>query len=226
MRHLTKVLLTAALAAAFVSITLAQGGGRGGPRAMTEGTLLMNKSVQEELKLTDKQKDKLKEINDKMRADLKQAFTDKDQAAIAKINETANASAGEIIKDLDAKQQKRLLQIFVQVGTNEKTGNVLTVLSSANVQKELKLDDKQKEMVTKLAKDTTADAAELLKDAGKDKDKRKEANEKIATMRAAAVKKVQDTFSDTQKTTWKDLPGEKFDIKFETPGGKDKKTDK
>jgi hypothetical protein len=48
-------------------------------------------------------------------------------------------------------------------------------------------------------------------------------------MNKDAFAAVTKTFDDDQKKAWKDLPGEKFDIKFENPFGgfgKDKKKKK
>jgi Spy/CpxP family protein refolding chaperone len=231
MRHLTKLLLTAGLAVTFVSIVVAQRQGGGGGQQFTEPALLVNKSVQEELKLTDAQKEKVAKIQDKFTSDMKDAAKDKD--ARQKAIETRDTSANEVIKDLKPEQQKRLLQVFVQVNTNPpmaKGGfgggfggpNPLTVFTNETVQKTLKLDDKQKSMIKTIADDTQKDSAEILKNAGKDKDARKEAATKVATLNKEAVDKIVATFSDDQKKIWKDLPGEKFEYKSDfTPKKKD-----
>jgi ethanolamine utilization protein EutA (predicted chaperonin) len=233
MRHLTKLLLTAGLAVAFVSVTLAQPG-RGGGFQLTEATLLStNKSVQEELKLSDAQKEKLTKITEKFLADMKDAAKDKDAAA--KVRETRDTAVAEVVKDLKAEQKKRLMQIFVQVNMNTEggkgvpVGNPLLVFASEDVQKELKLNDDQKTKIKKLVSDTEADVKEIRKGIVKgDKDSQKAATEKIATLNKDAVEKItgeKGILTDDQKKIFKDLPGEKFAIKFETPGGKDKKKD-
>ncbi len=239
MRHLTKLLLTAGLAVAFVSLTLAQQPGRGfGGNQFSETSLLMNKSVQEELKVTDAQKEKLAKIQEKFRADLKELTKDSGAEAFAKVNETRTTAAAEVIKDLKPEQHKRLVQIFVQVNLNPPMmgggggrgfggPNPLTVFANADVQKELKLTDKQKDMIKTISTDTAKDAKEIRDNIPKgDKDARKAATEKITGLNKAAVEKIESSLTDDQKKLWKDLPGEKFEIKIENMGrGKDKKKD-
>jgi Spy/CpxP family protein refolding chaperone len=235
MRHLTKLLLTAALAVAFVSVTLAQPG-RGGGFQQTEATLLStNKSVQEELKLTDAQKEKLTKINEKFLADIKDAAKDKDAAA--KVRETRDAAVVEVVKDLKPEQKKRLMQIFVQVNTNTTPakgvppGNPMLVFTSEDVQTELKLTAEQKDKIKKISSDTEADVKEIRKSLTKTstKEERDEANKKISTLNEDAVKKItgeKGVLTADQQKIYKDLPGEKFEIKYEGFGpGKDKKKD-
>jgi malate/lactate dehydrogenase len=236
MRHLTKLLLTAGLAVAFVSLTLAQQPMRGGGGfQLNEAALLVNKSVQEELKLTDAQKEKQAKIDEKFKADMKEAVANKDREAFTKINETRNTAATEVIKDLKPEQHKRLVQIFVQVNTTPPMmgkggrggiGNPLVVFENEEVQKELKLTDKQKEMVKTIASDTQKDVKEIRDNIPKgDKDARTAANEKIQGLNKAAVEKITTSFTDDQKKLWKDLPGEKFEIKFDGGGRPGKKKD-
>jgi hypothetical protein len=242
MRHLTKLLLTAGLAVAFVSLTLAQQPGRGfGGMQFNEAALLMNKSVQEELKVTDAQKEKLAKIQEKFTEDMKDAREKKDMEAFAKISETRNTAAAEVIKDLKPEQHKRLVQIFVQVNLNPPMmgggggggrggftagPNPLVVFENEDVQKELKLTDKQKEMIKTIATDTAKDAKEIRDNIPKgDKDARKAATEKITGLNKAAVEKIESSLTDDQKKLWKDLPGEKFEIKLEGMGNRGKKKD-
>ena len=240
MRHLTKLLLTAGLAVAFVSITLAQQGRGGGFGQLTETALLANKSVQDELKLTDAQKEKLTKINEKYQADVKDAGKDKD--ARTKANETRDTAVAEVEKDLKAEQKKRLMQIFVQVNTNPpmvggggkgggfRIGNPLIVFTSTDVQKELKLTPDQTSKITKLVTDTDADVKEVRKGLGKQatKEERDEANKKVETLHKDAMEKIageKGILTADQKKIWKDLPGEKFEIKFEGGGFNKKKKD-
>lgn len=230
MRHLTKLLLTAGLAVTFVSIVLAQRPGGGQFLQQTEVTLLVsNKSVQDELKLTDAQKEKVAKIQEKYQADVKDAGKDKD--ARMKAGEVRDTAGAEVVKDLKPEQQKRLLQIFVQVNTSTggggggkgaPPGNPMLVFANEHVQKELKLDEKQVKMIKTIADDTKKDSEELIKNAGKDKDQIKEARMKVATLNKEAVDKIVATLTDDQKKLWKDLPGEKFDIKYEGFGPKKK----
>src|SRR5262245_7542784 len=116
MRNLWKVALALAVAALVASPALAQqpGGFFGGQ------SLLTNKSVQEELKLTKAQKDKLAEVAKKTREKMQEAFQkfqdlkpeerrEKFQALMKEVTEETNKAAG-----LTAEQKTRLEQIQLQ----------------------------------------------------------------------------------------------------------------
>jgi hypothetical protein len=226
MRHLTKLLLTAGLAVAFVSLTLAQQPMRGGGGfQLTEATLLLQKSVQDELKVTDAQKEKLTKIDEKFKADMKDLGKDGGREAFAKVAETRNMALAESIKELKPEQHKRLMQIFVQVSLNPPMmmggggrmggglrANPLAVFENEDVQKELKLTDKQKDMIKTIATDTAKDTKEIMDNVDrKDKDASKAAREKVTGLNKAAVEKIETSLTDDQKKAWKDLPGEKFE---------------
>jgi len=243
MRHLTKLLLTAGLAVAFVSIVLAQRPMGGGGQQFSEPSLVLNTSVGEELKLTDAQKEKIAKIKEKYTEDTKDLKGKDGAEARMKATEARDMAAGDIIKDLKAEQGKRLIQIFVQLnleppmmmGTNPKGGgnrfggfgaSPMNVFKNETVKKQLKLDDKQVSMITTIADDTQKDAREIMKNVGKgDADAFKEAATKISTLNKEALDKIVGTFSDEQKKIWKELPGEKFTSYKPDPmqGGKKKK---
>jgi hypothetical protein len=218
MRNLTKVLLTAGLAVAFVSLAIAQR--QPGLFQVTEGTLLTNKDIQKdvekELKLTDAQKEKIAKITDKKYEDLKKAREDKDFQAIGKINEDANKAAGEIVKDFKPEQVKRLKQLTLQAQMASPFGGALQVFTNEDVQKDLKLDKKQTEMIAKIAEDTRKDTKELFDAAKGDKEKGAAAREKVAELNKKATDQIVGTFTDDQKKLWKDMLGEKSDIKFDS----------
>jgi Spy/CpxP family protein refolding chaperone len=222
MRYLTKTLLTACLAAAFVSLVLAQQPGRGFGPQLTESAFLLQTSVQDELKLTDAQKDKLKKISGDLKTALDEAGKSKDFQAFAKAQETANTSADEVAKDLKAEQKKRLVQIYVQylTGPNNKAGNGFVVFTNEDVQKELKLTDKQKDAIKTLVADTDKNVREIRESAKGDKDKQKEAREKITGLYKDVTDKIQASLTDDQKKAWTALPGPKFEGEITFPGAR------
>jgi Spy/CpxP family protein refolding chaperone len=202
-------------------------GGFGRGQFMTISFLVQNKGVQEELKLTEDQVTKITKIStdtrEKYKDDLAKAREGKDFAKIGELNkkigeETEKAlSAGDLLKP---DQLKRVKQIRLQnLG--------LAAFLEEAVAKELKLTDKQKEEIKALDEDLTKDRRELMKDVGKDQKKREEAQKKIAELTTETMAKVQKTFSDDQKKTWKEMTGTKYEVKFEfTRPGKDKAKDK
>jgi hypothetical protein len=134
------------------------------------------------------------------------------------------------------------MQVFVQVNTNPpmvggggkgggfRIGNPLIVFTSTDVQHELKLTDDQKTKITKIVTDTEADVKEVRKGLGKGatKEEREEATKKTDTLNKDAMEKIagdKGILTADQKKIWKDLPGEKFEIKFEGGGGGKKKKD-
>jgi hypothetical protein len=206
-----KMLLTAVLVGLMAVPLFAQRPGGGGERPVTVFVLLSNKGVQEELKLTDKQKEAAGEVSKNyMAAVTKAGFRDKD--AREKAGEEATKAAAKIVDELKAEQKKRLNQIEVQV-----LG--IRAFTKEEVASALKLSDKQKDEIKEVAEETGKDVRELMKDVGRDKDKRTEAMTKVAKLRKEAINKITKSFSDEQKKTYKDLTGEPFEYKPEFGGG-------
>jgi hypothetical protein len=214
MRHLSKLLLTAALAALLAIPVFSQGPGRGfGTPSMEK--LATNEGVQKELKLSDDQASKLKkaaeDLQSKYGDQLKEAKKDKEKRA-----EITKKMEAEFTKTLDdtlkPEQRKRFNQIHVQT-------QGLSAFQDETVVKALKLTDKQKDELKGMADDFAKDTQGMFKDAGKDKDKLAEVQKKIATMRKETLEKAASKLTDDQKKAWKDLVGEPFELQL---GGKGK----
>jgi len=223
MRTVMTRLAALVLAVAVVAPLLAQPRpGQGGFGQMDGTALLRNKSVQEELKITEDQTTKLKEIGDKIRTKYADEFKEagRDFAKMREIGQKVSAESKKAIADaniLKPEQSKRLAQIEVQIAG-------LNALTREDVQKTLKLTDKQIADAKAASDDIRKDAEEMRKDAGMDFKKMGEIRTKVEKMRADALGKISGTFSDEQKKAWKDLTGEKFEIKVEPfrPGGREK----
>ena len=212
MRNLWKVSL--AVAALVASPALAQppgGFGFGGP------SLLTNKSVQEELKLTKAQKDKLAEVAKKTREKMQEAFQkfqdlkpeerrEKFQALMKGIAEETNKAAG-----LTADQKTRLEQIQLQ---QQGVG----AFGDAKVQKALKFTDEQKADLKKITEDLTKKrqkAFEEAREAGPEGFGK--LRETMTKLNKDAMGKVASKLTADQKATWKKMLGKPFEIKFERP---------
>jgi hypothetical protein len=209
------VLLTAALV---VLPVLAQIPGFGGFQ-FGLAQLVQNKSVQEELKMTDEQVAKVKEIADKSREKFKDELEKGDFKAKFEIFKKVNDSITETVtKDLDKllkpEQIKRLKQIEIQqLGVEAFTKD--------SVIKDLKLNDDQTTKIKTLTETLQKDTKAAFEDAGKGKFQ--EAFKKVGELKTATMEKVTGVLTDTQKTKWKDLTGDKFELKFGGfKGGKDK----
>ncbi|HEY2838992.1 MAG TPA: hypothetical protein VGJ26_07580, partial [Pirellulales bacterium] len=164
MRSTRMTLLAFAAAALLASPAFAQppGGGRGGMQMRGGGgigMLLGNASVQEELKLDDKQKEKIKEFTAKQR-EAQQGLRDLDQeerrAKMQELNKHAESFAKEV---LTPEQNKRIQQIVIQTAG-------LRAFAMENVAKELKLTDEQKEKIKTLSDDLQKDVRELFQGGG------------------------------------------------------------
>jgi hypothetical protein len=121
--------------------------------------------------------------------------------------ETDKAIAGVLKED----QLKRIKQIELQVGG-------LRALGKEDVQKELKLTDKQKEDLKSINEEVSKDTREIMMDVGRDREKRAEAQKKVAELSKKALDKFTEKFTDDQKKLFKEMTGEKFDYKPTRPG--------
>jgi Spy/CpxP family protein refolding chaperone len=216
MRNLCKATLTLALVALMASPALAQrqrpGGGRGG--FGRGGNLLTNKSVQEELKLSKDQKDKLEAINKEMREafgklrDLSQEERREKMQAL--IKESAEKTK-KVRESLTSEQKKRLKQIETQQ-------RGIRAFSDKKVQEALKLTDEQKTAIKEIGDDVQKKVAEETKDlTGRERfTKGREIRTKL---NKEAMGKIAAKLTAEQKKTWKELVGAPFEIKFERPMG-------
>jgi Spy/CpxP family protein refolding chaperone len=208
--------LAVAVLVAIVAPVLAQPGPFGQGQRMSAAVLLQNKSVQEELKLTADQVAEFKKIGEDVRgkfeADLKKAREDKNREKLQELfkamSEESDKAIGKAVEGLKPEQKKRLHQIEVQVGG-------LGAFVKEDVQKSLKLSDKQVADIKALQDEVQKDVQEIMKGAGRDPEKRKEAQEKVAKLRKESLEKVTSGFSADQKAAYKDLVGEKFELKIE-----------
>jgi len=210
-----KLLLTVALAGLMAGVVMAQGflGGRMGGA----GFLVSLPDVQKELKLTDDQKKAFTDAAAKGRGIFRAEPDER-----AKLVEEYNKAMTKAIDGLKSEQKARLLGIEAQVAEKNKQPQIFT---RAEVQKALKLDDKQKDTVKDTLGNVEKDAKEIFEDAkGGGFEKFAEVREKVGKLNAEAYEKITKTFSDTQKKAWKDLQGEKFEVKMPNFKGKGKKS--
>jgi hypothetical protein len=218
MRTLYKLTLILGAAALLVGSAQAQPGrGFGGGGV---GALLTNKSVQEELKLKDDQKDKIKTAVDKVREDMKDDIAKlrdrntsrEDRAEIGKKVSEATMKAVDSILTKD--QLARLKQIQLQQ-------EGIRAYANSEVQSALKLSDDQKDKIKTIVEDTGKEVREAFQGINfQDREKMAEARKKMETLNKEATDKITSLLKDDQKKTLKDLMGEKFEIKFEgRPGG-------
>lgn len=202
MKRLMQVALAAAVVAMAASPALVQAqqrGGRGfGGFGMNTLFLLGQKSVAEELKLSDEQKTKVKELQEKQR-EVFQTLRDLSQEERrAKMQEMAKA----VDQVLKPQQLKRVKQIALQQAG-------VRAVNDEEVAKALKVTDEQKDKIREIGRESF----EKLRDIGFDEDKAKEREQ----LQKETNEKMMAVLTSEQKTKLKEMEGEPFKGKIERP---------
>lgn len=245
--------LAALLAAGIVTMVAAQPGRFGGFGGFggtdVESLVFTNAALQQEVKLTDAQKEKIKPVADKM-SDLSKKGAELfgggfkkgggNQEKFTEFREQSTKVAEERKKVYDevftADQKKRLKQIQIQAmsvrvftdpeakggGKGGKGGGFRVSeeqrATMKEVQDALKLTDSQKSSIKGIVSDFNQESQEIMRDSGAfsngkfDPDKMEAANKKVNKVRKEAMGKIEELLDEGQKTTWKTLTGEPFDV--------------
>jgi hypothetical protein len=221
-----KTWLTVVLVGLLVLPLLAQRprGGQGGQQG--GDFLLIFKSVQEELKLDDKQKKDLASISEKQAENTKKMFEmfkegEKDKAMEVgkKMREEMTKSLAKVRAGLTSTQFKRFTQIEIQQATKNKRPGIF---AHKEVEKILKLSDKQKETIKETLSDLEKDVKEVM-DEAKDFKKKGAAFKKTTAMRGETYEKITKSLTKDQQKAWETAGGEEFKGKLEFGGGKKRK---
>jgi len=220
MRTFGKVVLAFGLVALSAAPALAQqgrggfgmfGGGGGGPM------LLGNAGVQQELKATDAQKEKLEalaqELGQKQREEfgkLQDLSQDERREKMAELSRSINVEMRRSLNDvLKADQLKRFEQIQLQQAG-------MAAFATPRVETELKLTADQKSQIRQLEEEQRQAMGEAFRGGQSD---RAAAMQKLTQLRKQGMEKVQALLTEDQKKSWKDLTGEPFEVRFERRPG-------
>ena len=235
MKSIARLFLAAALAVTVVGSAQAQRqqpgqGSRQGFGGATISLVLTNKDLQEDLKITDDQKGKFKDVAakttemNKKQAELFTGGTRPDREKMAELTKERTALTEEVKKVTDevltSDQKKRFKQIQIQAMG-------LRAFSDADVVKELKITDDQKKALKEIADASTKETADLRKELGlpaqggrpmgggnatpPDAEKLAEFTKKSAPIRAAAIEKSVKALDADQQKQWTEMVGAKFD---------------
>lgn len=158
-------------------------GGFGGGQLM----LLGQKSVQEELKLSDQQIEKVKELAKKNREGFKDLKDLSEEDRRKKLADTAAANKKALAEILKSDQRKRLKEISLQTRGG-------SALADPEVASALKLSDEQKEKIKSIREESRGKGRGGF----------------TPEARKAAQEKLMGVLTDDQKTTWKTMTGEPF----------------
>lgn len=201
MRRMALMLAAVALLGA-PAMVRAQGGFFGQANPLS---LLVQKSVQEELSLTADQVEKATQAVTKQRESLgglRDLSQEERTARMREVNQEAEKSVKEILKP---EQAKRLREVFLQVQGGR-------ALANPTLAQELNLTDEQKQKVRETLTASQEKMRDIFQGGGDD---REAMLKKIQELNKETGTKIVDMLTDAQKTKWKELTGKPFTGKIE-----------
>jgi len=210
-----------ALVAAIATTAMAQppGGGRGGfGGGMTGAMLLGQKSVQEELKLSDDQIKKVQELGEKTRASFTGLQGLSREEIQKRMEESRKESEKAVAEILKPEQQKRLKEIAFQ---QQMRMGLQAVLTNPENAKELGITEEQKEKLQLLAEDGRKFREELGIGGGGGGFGRltDEQRQKLNDYRKSVDEKINKMLTDEQKAKLKAMAGAEFKGEITPFGG-------
>jgi Spy/CpxP family protein refolding chaperone len=201
--------LAAVVVALLASPALAQRGPRGGGGFGSGLLLLSQKSVQEELKLTEDQVKKATEAGRKMMEGFQGLQGLEGEELQKKRQELAKEGQKAVDGILSKDQAKRLKEISLQL-------QGAMALRDPAVAKGLKITDDQTTKIKELFDQAQQDFRKIFEDAAGDQEA---ARKKLAEYRKDFNAKAMKLLTDEQRTKWKELTGKPFkgEIRFGPP---------
>lgn len=188
----------------FVSSADAQRRDRGGlrPGEVSLARLLTIESVQNELKLSDKQKAAAAEINNALTEERHKLFAEvakESHERGKKMAELEERTSAKVKKLLDEPQQKRLREILIQV-------NGASELMKKEIQEEIRVSAQQRQKLLDVNKANAKTRREALAKYEGDK------NAKMVELQREADKKLLAVLTETQREQFEKLQGKKISI--------------
>ena len=200
----------------------AEGSRSGSRRGFSRGSLLgllRLEQVQKEMKLSEEQTAKVKELVEKLGAEMREQYTalreieDRAQrrAKMTELRDQFDNKVREQLHDvLEREQMMRLYQIRMQVRP------VVDSLANRYVVRRLELTEEQQKKVAEIAKETQAKQSELfgaMRDASDEQ--RSEAFQKLRQVRSDADEKALAVLTAEQKEAFENMKGEKIELEME-----------
>jgi len=227
--RLSVLMITAMLAVACAASAMAQppegsqrGPGRGLSRSSLIG-LLGIEQVQKELKLSDEQTAKVREVAEALGTKMREQYAalreieDREQqrAKMDELRDEFDAKAREELRDvLEREQMMRLYQIRMQVRP------VMESLDNQYVARRLNLTDEQKTKLAEVGKGVQAKMSELYgKMREANEQQRSEIFQQFRTIRTEGDEKALGVLTDEQKKAFEEMKGAKFELEMRRSGG-------
>jgi len=202
-----------------------RGGGPGGPGGMMGpipmARLATDEKVQQALKLSGEQKDKIKSINDETRDAMESMRKELDNGGrpdrekMKKVMDDASEKLGKV---LDESQQKRLMGVFLQV-------NGPIALVDRSVEKALDITDEQRDKLHEMLgppRDGRGEGRGAAKGEGRGEGKGDAGAGSFRERREKMQKEAIAVLTSDQQKKLEELKGEKIDVdmsKLRGPGG-------
>ena len=219
---LAMALVLGAASACAAQAQAAEGPQRGSGRGFNRGSLLgllRLEQVQKEMKLNDDQTAKVKELVEKLRAEMREQYAalreieDRAQrrAKITELSDQFDGKVREQLRDVVPREQMmRLYQIRMQVRP------VVDSLSNRYIVRRLELTEEQKKKVAEIAEETQAKQGKLfsaMRDASDEQ--RSEAFQKLRRIRGDAGEKALAVLTAEQKEAFENMKGEKIELEMD-----------
>jgi Spy/CpxP family protein refolding chaperone len=170
-----------------------RGSVRGGPTMM----MLRHPAVQEELKLSEEQRNKLKEVMMKMRDRTIELIENGERN---KVQEVMKGGQKDLEKVLTAKQNKRLKEVILQV-------HGVWAMITPETAKELRLTEEQ----TKKLRAIQTESVKAMDKLSEGKaETRKELQKQLGELHTATTEKAVAVLTEKQRGQWKEMQGEPF----------------
>ncbi len=175
--------------------------------------LVFRDKVQEELKLSDQQKQKLLEtfpayVQETMKVfeTIQGSKPEKRDKAMQEHRQKSHQKLAAALKDiLEARQQERLMQLQLQ------QAGPFALLGQGEVLTKLKITDEQRKKFMDVVRDMQQKIQATIKDAGQEP-KPEELMPKVMKIRQEHAGKIEAQLTETQKNQWKELLGKAFDL--------------
>jgi hypothetical protein len=212
MRTFGKLVVACGLVALMTAPAHAQG--RGGFGMFGGGSaLLSNKGVQKEIKASEEQASKLNTFAEEMQGKQREAFQGLQDLSQEERREKMQAfqktMQADIAKGLAEILKPEQVKRFHQIQTQTAGANAF---ATPRVVEALKLTDDQKAKIQTINQETMESMRGLRDEFQND---REGAMKKMAEIRKSATEKAVALLTADQKSTWKDLTGEPYEVKFE-----------
>jgi len=214
MKKLSQWVLALVVIAGIASVCEAQQGRQGRQRGgrgfggSNSVNLLTQKSVQEDLKLSEDQVSQIQQLLEKQRASFGELRNLDREERRTRLEEQTKANQTAINNILNETQRTRLEQISLQLRGPQG-------LASDDIAAKLQLTDAQKQEINAINEDSRREMRELFQ-GGRDGD-REAARTKLAELREFTNEKLLAVLTDAQRAKWDELTGAPFKGEIERP---------